>query len=452
MVKLPFDKALQLFDAFLAKHALPQEKIFVLGKQVLWLDTENNPLCLYLPNEQQCSIQDIQELYDYSLEKVTSDYSPIAFHALAVHKGKTICSLANDFFSFTDEPWVETHHENTLIFSSLFTKKELKIIHDKNTWHALQNKERLLSDLDYLFYITRQEKNNYNYLYRAILADNTDTIKKILSRDNSLLNIHNQFGSTPLANAFLEKEFVPTKELIALLLSYHLDVNLTSQGSTLLHFAADKGYSTIVALLLQAGAHINIQNKSGWTPLMQAAAAGHTEIVKLLLDAGAKIDITGSVLLLKSSYDAGYYDFDNFAKKTGDENKPDNFTALMAGASSGNKEVVKLLLQHGAAAIINQQDILGRTALYYATFLGHEEIVELLLAYNADTNLKTSMHKTALITASRNGNKKIVELLLAHGANIDDKDKHHCSPLRNAIIKGHTEIYKMLLEAKKNNQ
>ena len=43
----------------------------------------------------------------------------------------------------------------------------------------------------------------------------------------------------------------------------------------------------IVERLLEAGANVNLQANDGWTALMWAAERGHTEIVELLINAEA---------------------------------------------------------------------------------------------------------------------------------------------------------------------
>ena len=60
-------------------------------------------------------------------------------------------------------------------------------------------------------------------------------------------------------------------------------------GNTALHFASANGKCDVIALLLEAGANINVQNKCLNTPLHWAALCGETKAVKLLCE-HAKID------------------------------------------------------------------------------------------------------------------------------------------------------------------
>ena len=51
--------------------------------------------------------------------------------------------------------------------------------------------------------------------------------------------------------------------------------------------ASQNGHTETVALLLQNGAQIDMQDNNGWFSLMFASRNGHTETVALLLQNGA---------------------------------------------------------------------------------------------------------------------------------------------------------------------
>ena len=59
-------------------------------------------------------------------------------------------------------------------------------------------------------------------------------------------------------------------------------------GLTLLHWATDRGHSSIVSLLLEKDKDLlDLQDKEGQTALHYGASCGHSEIVKILLSQGA---------------------------------------------------------------------------------------------------------------------------------------------------------------------
>lgn len=62
---------------------------------------------------------------------------------------------------------------------------------------------------------------------------------------------------------------------------------------------------------------------------------------------------------------------------------------LIEAAKSGTTEEVHALIQHHPE-IINQRDESGATALHYAAFGGHREVVRLLVVHGADINARDS--------------------------------------------------------------
>jgi fucose 4-O-acetylase-like acetyltransferase len=95
-----------------------------------------------------------------------------------------------------------------------------------------------------------------NDLWAAIGSGNISQLKALIESGNEINEVHPMFGSSPLS------------------------------------FACLIGANSMVELLLEAGADINIQNKDGGTPLHSAAFFGQASTVKLLLENGANKDIT----------------------------------------------------------------------------------------------------------------------------------------------------------------
>ncbi len=95
-------------------------------------------------------------------------------------------------------------------------------------------------------------------------------------------------------------------------------VNLDLDRGAAIGNAAAAGHTQVVDLLIRAGAHVNLSNNSGFTPIASAAHAGYLEIVRLLIEAGADIQApAGSI----NSYSAleyaqmGMYQFVGAAQK-----------------------------------------------------------------------------------------------------------------------------------------
>src|ERR1035437_9720990 len=119
-------------------------------------------------------------------------------------------------------------------------------------------------------------------------------------------------------------------------------------------------------------------------------------------------------------------------------------TPLHYAAIWGRKDVVKLLLAHGAE--INAKDNLGRTPLWQASdYKDEKDVAELLLAHGAEVNAKDNFGGTPFLVA---GNKQVAELLLAHGAEINVQNNNGMTPLHWAAVEGHKDVAELLLASK----
>ena len=100
-------------------------------------------------------------------------------------------------------------------------------------------------------------------------------------------------------------------------------------------------------------------------------------------------------------------------------------TPLCLAVSFAQKEMVRLLLLHGANPNLKDESNDGNTPLHKAILNfdkpGEEEIIELLIANGADVNTRNFSRDTPLITLirDRKGNKKIAGLLIERGADIN---------------------------------
>ncbi len=87
--------------------------------------------------------------------------------------------------------------------------------------------------------------------------------------------------------------------------------------------------------------------------------------------------------------------------------------ALLHAAWRGQLEAVKWLLAHGAE--LNRPP-LQWTALHYAVFAGHDEVVDYLTGRGADVNARSSNGSSVLMMAVYEGREEMVQKLLGLGA------------------------------------
>ena len=90
---------------------------------------------------------------------------------------------------------------------------------------------------------------------------------------------------------------------------------------------------------------------------------------------------------------------------------------------------------------MDRRDLMGRTALLYASTGPFPETVKILLDKGAKANVVDSNeHFTPLMHAAAEGNLDVVKLLVAYGADLDLKDVDGDNAESFARQAGHTEI------------
>ena len=129
-----------------------------------------------------------------------------------------------------------------------------------------------------------------------------------------------------------------------------------ARGTYFIHEAMRSGAIKVLNFLCSKGADLNAVARDGNTPLTLGAELGNHDAICILLQVGR-----GRVNL-------------DFTNKSG-------LTALQIAVKQGHKEIVSLLLEHGAD--INVTTVLGDGLLKMAQRAGHQEIVLLLVNYGA---------------------------------------------------------------------
>jgi ankyrin repeat protein len=155
-------------------------------------------------------------------------------------------------------------------------------------------------------------------------------------------------------------------------------------GPSILYRAAEQGRAKLIKTLIDIGANPNApESGPGFTPLMIAAAEGHESCVSLLLDAGANPNAT---------------------------NKKGR-TALMFASSNDHLEIVRALLKHKADPDVIPDDETGWTALMAAAQKGHSKTMKILLDSGATASIQDKSGHTALDLAENAGHRKAARML-----------------------------------------
>jgi ankyrin repeat protein len=149
-----------------------------------------------------------------------------------------------------------------------------------------------------------------------------------------------------------------------------------------------------------------------------------------------------------------------------------SLTALHIAAMHNNKDVLQLLLTNKAE--VNSRERNGATPLHIAAMMGNKEIVKLLLVNKADVNARDEYGATPLHLAAQKGKKAVrpmhsaefttygsyrygtlettvepnykdvVELLLAYKADSNAKDNNGVTPLYYAEVLDCADVAEVL--------
>ncbi|PFX22621.1 ankyrin repeat and SAM domain-containing protein 3-like [Stylophora pistillata] len=121
---------------------------------------------------------------------------------------------------------------------------------------------------------------------------------------------------------------------------------------------------------------------------------------------------------------------------------------IYTACSIGEYSCVRQHLADGVElADLDRPNCSGWTPLMYAAYVGHDNIVNLLLDCHVNVNAITAKNgATALMLAASCGNESVVYFLLQKGAKIDAQDKRGWTGLFYATYQGHHKVVQLLLE------
>ena len=148
---------------------------------------------------------------------------------------------------------------------------------------------------------------------------------------------------------------------------------------------------------------------------------------------------------IKAVKEKDYSFIEKYLKENGDVNCTTNVgtSALMWAVRNNDVNTVDTLLKHGAK--IDIVDYIGNTALIYCCQFGNKvTICKMLLAANAQVNIKNNKGETALDYAYKANDKEVIQLLLSAGAK---PATDGFNALVQAVNKGNIEIVNKLLKS-----
>ncbi|XP_047483695.1 uncharacterized protein LOC125035380 isoform X1 [Penaeus chinensis] len=184
-------------------------------------------------------------------------------------------------------------------------------------------------------------------------------------------------------------------------------------GSTLLHWAASKGYDDLVADLLARGLAVSASDRLGRTPLGVAMWSGNTSIVNTLIQ--EKVSLT-------------------------EEDKDwSAITREEVGLS-----IVKVI-EETAVCSLDACRTDGFTLLHLAAQNGYPNMMHRLLSLKLSPDVKNNQGETPLFVAIRSNQLACVQQLINAGTRLSIVDNRGGSALHMAAKKGNVTVIDMLL-------
>jgi ankyrin repeat protein len=303
------------------------------------------------------------------------------------------------------------------------------------------------------------------------------------------------------ARAALEHPDLGLAELtVATLLSNGGNPNAAQPGgSSILHAAAERGSLELVEMLIRKHARLDASDQQGRSAIELAEQHGHARVVERLRNHAT---IARDHLALRRAFDVhgrpyrpssivgvpvpdqwafvgkGHFDLD--AIERGVAAHPElvhasattTELAVEAAGHVGQREIVELLLDHGAPYSMPTAIVRGKPAeitallehepdrmhergphdfplLWYPVLVGGSlELAELLLARGAQIEMQHYLGTTALHLAAAHGQRDMVALLLERGADPHRRGRKFTrqgeTAREAALAEGHEDIARML--------
>jgi ankyrin repeat protein len=315
-------------------------------------------------------------------------------------------------------------------------------------------------------------------LASAMKKQDREIIRALL--DSSLMRINPIRRLSRALHSALEHDSTPNLEIIRMVLGHGADPNTVWEFdsnnnneiflSSALCIAIKRNNLDQLKILLDAGGKPDSNLTRGMydSPMQFAASCRRVNIVRILLEAGSDPNAVavpkgnerkcgdlperynGTPLQIAVSN----RDIETIRLLQQYNGNPNGIfgnmphTPLQMASRDGSKEIVELLLEHGADVNAPPAKKFGATALQFAAIKGLLGIAHLLLQYEADVNAPPAEvgGRTALEGAAEHGRIDMVQLLLNAGANIfqEGEEAQYESAIRRASQNGHHAVRRLL--------
>jgi len=257
--------------------------------------------------------------------------------------------------------------------------------------------------------INQADEDGTTLLHQAIAMNAKPEVVSLLLNRGANIEAADKMGRRAIGFAAA----MGADETIELLQKRGADLKAASKdGWQPLHIAAGCGKATAVTSLLKAGANPHALDESGFTPLARAVVQGHVEVVKeLLKPLQAESDLAGlpgfsPLVIAAQEGNKSMVKLLLLHKPNLEASTSDGWSALHEAVVHG-VELTSLLLEAGAN--VNASSKLGYTPLHRAASKGLRDVVVLLVQHGADIHLKDAMGQSAREFAQDSGDQPTID-------------------------------------------
>ena len=295
--------------------------------------------------------------------------------------------------------------------------------------------------------VSKRDEFNETLLHAAVKFADLD-MTNLLLHNQADVNALNDGKVSPLHCACTNGHL----KMASLLLHGQANPNLPdTAGRTAMFQAMLSECAELVQLMLVHGANVNVQDVQGKTCLMVAMENKLSDLcTEVLLESTPDHsfkDVKGSTLLHYAARYCTHEVVDILLDQGADINAVDVHLASPLHTSITNSDEGVLASLLSAEVGVNMQDHMGNTALHLCSEVGsYKHVKRLLDNETVNVEIPNNLGRTATHLAAMARDSDVIELLIANEADIDITDAEGNTPLALSIMEDNIDNSSDLLD------